>query len=63
MPRRKLSEQNIRKITKMGGGKSYGITIPIQYLRQLKWRERQKVVVKKRGKKIIIEDWERRETV
>jgi len=58
MPRRKLSEQNIRKITKMGGGKSYGITIPIQYLRQLKWRERQKVVVKKRGKKIIIEDWE-----
>ena len=57
MPRRKLSEQNIRKITKMGGGKSYGITIPIQYLRQLKWRERQKVVVKKRGKKIIIEDW------
>ena len=57
MPRRKLSEQNIRKITKMGGGKSYGITIPIQYLRQLKWRERQKVVVKKRGKRIIIEDW------
>jgi len=33
MPRRKLSEQNIRKITKMGGGKSYGITIPISIIR------------------------------
>jgi len=25
---------------------------------ELGWRERQKVVVKKRGKKLIIEDWE-----
>jgi len=48
---------NIRKITKLSGGKSYGITLPILIMRKLKWRERQKVVVKLRGKKITIEDW------
>jgi len=57
MARRKLNERNIRKITKMGGGKSFGITLPIEMIRKLKWRERQKVVVKLRGKKITVEDW------
>ena len=56
MARRKLSEKNIRKITKVGGH-SLGITIPIDYIRKLKWRERQKVVVRRVGKKIIIIDW------
>jgi len=61
MPRRNLKEQNIRKITKMGGGKSYGITLPISFIRELKWRERQKIVVEfdKRRKRLIIKDWEK----
>ncbi len=59
MPRRKLSEKNIRKLTKMGGGKSFGITLPIEIVRKLKWRQHQKLTVKLRGKKIIIEDWEK----
>ena len=59
MGRRKTTEKNIRKITKMGGGKSFGITFPIEMFRQLKWRERQKVVVKKAGQKITIEDWKK----
>ena len=58
MPRKKSSEKNIRKLTKMGGGRSYGITLPIDIIRELKWKERQKLTVKKTGKKIIIEDWE-----
>ena len=60
MARRKLSEQNIRKLTKTGRGKSFSITLPIAFVRQLKWREHQKLVVKfdKRKKKIIIQDWE-----
>ena len=62
MARRKLSENNIRKITRMGGGgKSMGVTIPITLMRELKWRERQKVVVKKIGKRIIIRDWKERQ--
>ena len=59
MARRKLSEKNIRKLTRMGGGRSMGLTVPIEFLRKLKWRERQKVVVRLRGKKLIIEDWKK----
>ena len=57
MARRKLSERNIRKLTRMGGGRSLGLTLPIEMMRKLRWRERQKVVVKLRGKKITIVDW------
>jgi len=54
--RRKLEDKNIRKITRIGNS-SLGITLPVGFLRELKWREKQKVVVKKRGKSIIITDW------
>lgn len=61
MPRRKLEQRNIRKLTKMGGGHSFGITIPISFIRQLKWRERQKLIVEfdKRRKRLIVKDWEK----
>jgi len=55
---RKGRNKNIRKLTKTGGH-SIGVTIPIDMIRDLKWRERQKVVVKKVGKKIVITDWEK----
>lgn len=41
----------------MGGGRSFGVTIPISMMRDLKWRERQKVLVEKRGRRLIIKDW------
>jgi antitoxin component of MazEF toxin-antitoxin module len=56
MSRRKLEDQNIRKLTKVGGT-SLSVTIPVGMLRKLKWREKQKVVVKLRGKTITIKDW------
>jgi len=61
MARRKLEQKNIRKLTKIGGGRSYGVTLPISYIRELKWRERQKLVVEldKRRKSIKIKDWEK----
>ena len=49
-------DKNIRKLTKLGGS-SLAVTIPVEILRKLRWKERQKVVVKLRGKKITIEDW------
>jgi hypothetical protein len=58
MPTRKHEKRHVRKLTKTGGH-SIGLTIPIDYIRDLKWRERQKVVVKKVGKRLIIEDWSR----
>ena len=58
MPRRKLEEKNVRKLTRMGReGNSLGMTFPKELVQELGWRERQKVVVKKSGKKLIIEDW------
>ena len=57
MAQRKLSEKNIRKLTKMGGGKSMGLTLPIEIVEKLGWKEKQKVVVVLKGKHIIIKDW------
>lgn len=55
---RKLKEKNIRKLTRMGReGSSLGMTIPKELVAELGWRERQKVTVKKIGKKLIVEDW------
>ena len=51
----KNEDENIRKILKSGD--SYAVTIPIEMISKLKWREKQKVVVKMKGKSIIIRDW------
>lgn len=53
--RRDLKDKNIRKVYKKSG--SYCITIPIEIIKDLKIREGQKLVVKKRGKGILITDW------
>ena len=53
---RKTQDQNIRKLTKVGGG-TLAVTLPIAFVRGLKWREKQKVVVKKIRGGIIIRDW------
>ena len=58
MTRRKLEQTNIRSLTKVASGSSYAITIPIEYIRKLKWKEKQKVEVKLYQDRIIIRDWE-----
>lgn len=55
MSTRKLEDKNIRKLSKTGGNSIY-VTLPIEVVRELKWKERQKVVVKKRGNGILITD-------
>ena len=57
MTRRKIEESHIRSLTKISGGTSYGITIPMEYIRKLKWRAKQKLEVKLAGESIIINDW------
>jgi len=56
MPAQQPKGSNIRKLTKIGG-KSIGLTLPIEMVRKLGWKERQKVIVKVKGKTIIIKDW------
>ena len=58
MPRNKLEDRNVRKLLKNTGGTMI-VSIPIEIVRELKWRDGQKVVVKKRGKGISIVDWEK----
>lgn len=54
--RRKLKDKNIRKVYKKSG--SYAVTIPMEIIKELKIKEGQKVVVKKRGEGILIVDWQ-----
>ncbi|OGE88355.1 MAG: hypothetical protein A2760_03595 [Candidatus Doudnabacteria bacterium RIFCSPHIGHO2_01_FULL_50_67] len=52
----KLKNKNIRKIARIGN-RSLGITLPVEFLDELGWREKQKVVVKKQRGRLIIADW------
>lgn len=58
MPTRKIGQTNIRKITKVGKA-SLAVTLPIDLVRKLGWRDRQKVVVTAKGKTLVIKDWKK----
>jgi len=59
MAKRKTNKEQIRIIQQSKGG--YHVSIPIDIIRSLNWKERQKVVVKKYGKdKVLITDWKTR---
>jgi len=47
-----------RKIVKNGRG-TYYISIPKEVMKQLRWKERQKVVVRASGKGVRIKDWKK----
>lgn len=55
---RKLEKQNVRKLTKVGK-QSIAVTIPIEIIRELKWRDKQKVVVEKVRGGILVKDWKK----
>lgn len=48
--------ETIRKLTKTGTY-TYYVTIPKAFIDELGWRERQRLVVRKKGLKLVIEDW------
>ena len=48
----------IRKVTRVGK-RSLSVVIPAEIIKELKIREKQKLVVRRSGKKIIIEDWKK----
>ena len=53
---RKIEEQNIRKLTKVGR-QSIAVTLPIEIIRKLGWKEKQKVSVKRIKGGLIIRDY------
>ena len=56
MTTRKSKDRNIRNLTRVGKT-SIAVTIPVEMIKNLKWKERQKVVLSLKNKKITIEDW------
>ena len=58
MANKKAEDRNVRKLTKSGNG-SIGLTLPIEIVRELKWKEKQKVVVKRVHGGVLIKDWKK----
>ena len=57
MANRGSDERHIRKLGKTGGGKTYMLTVPIEYVRQLKWKEGQKLTVNIENDKLVVADF------
>lgn len=58
MEKRTVSNTRTHKLAKVAGT-SYGVTLPIEFIRHLKWKERQKLNITLKGDKLIIEDWKK----
>lgn len=54
MARRKIEETNIRKIFGLANNKSFAITLPIEMIRDLKWKFGDDVKVKVEKDAIVI---------
>lgn len=52
----RVMKKHVRKIVK-NGRESYYINIPKEIARELRWRERQKLTIRRSGVKLVIEDW------
>jgi antitoxin component of MazEF toxin-antitoxin module len=55
---RKIKDSGIRKLMRLGKF-SLAVTLPKEILAELGWKEKQKVVAKKYGNGILIEDWKK----
>lgn len=51
-----MKNEHVRKITRVGL-RSLSIVIPSEFIDELGWRERQKLSIRRDGKRLIIEDW------
>lgn len=47
MPRQEAGQENVRKLGRTGSSSSpsYYVTLPIEFIRRLSWRDGQKVVI------------------
>jgi len=58
MTKRVVGDKRTRKLNKVAGT-SYSVTLPIEFVRHLGWRERQKLDITLEGKSLIIKDWKK----
>ncbi|KKU50092.1 MAG: hypothetical protein UX71_C0002G0063 [Parcubacteria group bacterium GW2011_GWA1_47_10] len=57
MANRKSTQRGVRKITKSGG--SLGISLPIEVVKKLGWREKQRVTVRRIHGGVSVKDWKK----
>ncbi|MCA9361663.1 AbrB/MazE/SpoVT family DNA-binding domain-containing protein [Candidatus Kaiserbacteria bacterium] len=53
-----LSKTRTHKLTVVGG-KSYSLVLPVEFVRELGWKERQKLDITLQGKTLVVKDWVR----
>ena len=53
-----ISETKTHKLT-VSGGKNYCVILPVEFIRHLGWKERQKLDITLDGKKLVIKDWKK----
>lgn len=58
MANRSNDERGVRSLNKSSAG-SYLVTLPIEYIKTLKWKNKQKVVVELHADRIVIKDWKK----
>jgi hypothetical protein len=65
MPRQGKGNEHVRKLGRTGavGSKSYYVTLPVSLIRELGWRDNQRIAVRRmHGQpKLILEDWQEEE--
>ena len=59
MSTQKFVNRNTRKLIKLGRG-SLAVTLPVELVQKLKWKEKQKVTVKKVRGGLLIKDWKKK---
>lgn len=62
MTERTLETTAVRKLISTAGGRSYSVILPIEYVRKLKWKARQKLTITLYKDRIIIKDWKPKKT-
>lgn len=58
MARQRVGQEHVRKLQRTGeNGSTYMVTLPKELIAELGWQKKQKVVVEKQGKALVIKDW------
>ena len=59
MGKKKTRSKNVevRHLTRIAGGSSYAVVIPMEFIKQMGWKDHQKLVIRKYGEKVVISDW------
>jgi hypothetical protein len=50
--------ENVRKLQKQGNG-TMTVALPADLVRELRWKDKQKLVVKKNGATLVVSDWKK----